>query len=72
MITVTGQANTPGDLGNLDNLVIRAQIQQGDVIIPGVQLEVMDAGGDVVISQGILAAEKLQAKLGTHLPKTVY
>lgn len=64
LITVTGQANTPGDLGNLDNLIIRAQIQQGDVIIPGVQLEVMDAGGDVVISQGILSAEKLQAKLG--------
>ncbi|MGB5424938.1 MAG: AsmA-like C-terminal domain-containing protein [Desulfobacterales bacterium] len=67
LIGVTSQANAPGDLGDLDNLVIRAQLQQGDVIIPGVQLEVMDAGGDVVISQGILAAEKLQAKLGNTL-----
>ena len=67
LVTVTGQAKTPGDLGDLDHLVIRAQLQQGDVIIPGVQLEVTDTGGDVVISQGILAAEKLQAKLGNSL-----
>ena len=67
LVTVTGQAKTLGDLGDLDNLVIRAQLQQGDVIIPGVQLEVTDAGGDVVISQGILAAEKLRAKLGNSL-----
>ena len=61
---VTDQANALGDLGDLDNLVIRAQILQGDVIIPGAQLEVTDVGGDVVISRGILVAEKLQAKLG--------
>ena len=67
LVTVTDQASAPGDLGDLDNLVIRAQLQQGDVIIPGVQWEVTDAGGDVVISQGILAAEKLRAKLGNSL-----
>jgi hypothetical protein len=64
LVTVTDQANAPGDLGDLDNLVIRAQIQHSDVIIPGVQLEVTDTGGDVVISRGILSAEKLQTKLG--------
>ncbi|MBT8363945.1 MAG: AsmA-like C-terminal domain-containing protein, partial [Deltaproteobacteria bacterium] len=64
LITVTDQANSLNDLGDWDNLVVRVQMQQGDVTIPGVQLEVTDAAGDVVISQGILAAENLQAKLG--------
>ncbi|MGB5422946.1 MAG: AsmA family protein, partial [Desulfobacterales bacterium] len=54
MITLTAQGQAPSDLGNMDTLVIRGQMRDGDIFIPGVKLDLTDTAGDVVISRGIL------------------
>ena len=64
MITLTAQGQAPSDLDDMDNLVIRGQIRDGDITIPGVQLDLTDTLGDVIISRGILDGENLQARLG--------
>ena len=64
LITLTAQGQTPSDLGNMDTLVIRGQMRDGDIFIPGVQLDLTDTTGDVVISHGILEGENLRARLG--------
>ncbi|MGA9261932.1 MAG: AsmA family protein, partial [Desulfobacterales bacterium] len=64
LITLTAQGQAPSDLGNMDKLVIRGQMRDGDITIPGVQLDLAGAAGDVVISNGILEGENLRARLG--------
>jgi hypothetical protein len=64
LITLTAQGQAPSDLGNMDTLVIRGQMRDGDITIPGVQLDLAGAAGDVVISNGILEGENLRARLG--------
>ena len=64
MITLTAQGQAPSDLGNMDTLVIRGQMRDGDIFIPGVKLDLTDTAGDVVISRGILEGENLHARLG--------
>lgn len=64
LITLTAQGQAPSDLGNMDTLVIRGQMRDGDITIPGVQFDLAGAAGDVVISNGILEGENLRARLG--------
>jgi uncharacterized protein involved in outer membrane biogenesis len=64
LITLAAQGQAPSDLGNMDTLVIRGQMRDGDITIPGVQLDLTDTTGDVVISHGILEGENLRARLG--------
>ena len=64
LITLTVQGQALSDLGNLDELVIRGQMRDGNISIPGVQLDLTDTVGDVVISRGILEGENLRARLG--------
>jgi hypothetical protein len=64
LITLTAQGQSPSDLGNMDTVVIRGQMRDGDIFIPGVQLDLTDTTGDVVISHGILEGENLRARLG--------
>ncbi|MEN8760776.1 MAG: AsmA family protein, partial [Desulfobacterales bacterium] len=63
-ITLTAQGQTLSDLGNMDTLVIRGQMRDGNISIPGLQLDLTDTAGDVVISNGILNGENLRARLG--------
>ncbi len=63
-ITLTAQGQKLSDLGNMDELVIRGQMRDGNISIPGVQLDLTDTAGDVVISRGILDGENLHARLG--------
>ena len=63
-ITLTTQGRALGDLGNMNELDIRGQMRDGSVSIPGVQLDLTDTAGDVVISRGILEGENLRARLG--------
>ncbi|MGD8949332.1 MAG: AsmA-like C-terminal domain-containing protein [Desulfobacterales bacterium] len=64
LITLTAQGQALSDLGDMDTLVIRGQMRDGDIAIPGVQLDLTDTAGDVVISRGILEGENLRARLG--------
>ena len=63
-ITMTAQGQALSDLGNMNGLVIRGQMRDGSISIPGVQLDLTDTAGDVVISRGILEGENLHARLG--------
>jgi hypothetical protein len=63
-ITLTAQGQALSDLGNMDELVIRGQMRDGDISVPGVQLDLTDTAGDVVILRGILEGQNLRARLG--------
>ena len=64
LITLTAQGQALSDLGNMEALVIRGQMRNGNITVPGVQLDLTDTAGDVVISRGILKGENLRARLG--------
>ena len=64
LVTVTTRGNTLNELGDMDALVIRGQMRDGDITIPGVQLDLSGVAGEVVISHGILEGENLRARLG--------
>ena len=63
-ITLTAQGNSLSDLGDTDNMVIRGQMQDGEISIPAIQFNLTDAAGEVVIARGILEGQNLQARLG--------
>ena len=63
-ITLKAQGNSLSDLGNTGNIVIRGEMQNGEISIPDIQLDLTDAAGEVVISRGILEGQNLQARLG--------
>ena len=67
LITLKAQGNSLSDLGNLDNMVIRGQMQDGQISIPDIQFDLTGAAGEVVISRGILEGQHLQARLGNSL-----
>ena len=62
-ITLKTQGNSLSDLGNMDNMVIRGQLYDGVIRIPGIQFDLKDFAGEVVISRGILQGENLRARL---------
>jgi hypothetical protein len=66
-ITLTAQGNSLSDLADMDNIVIRGQMQAGQISIPDTGLDITDTSGEVVISQGILQGENLRARLGNSL-----
>ncbi|MBW1842032.1 MAG: AsmA family protein, partial [Deltaproteobacteria bacterium] len=63
LITLKSQGQSLSDLGNTDNMVIQGQMRDGEIRIPGIQFDLKDASGDVVISRGILQGENLRARL---------
>jgi hypothetical protein len=64
LITLTAQGKSLSDLGNMDNMIIRGQMQDGEISIPAIQFDLTDAAGEVVISRGLLEGQNLQARLG--------
>ena len=57
-------ATTIAELGMLDNIVIKGQMTQGKIFIPGAELHLDGVIGDALISAGILHGENLEAKMG--------
>ena len=64
LIKVSGQANRLTEFGNIKRLEILGQIRDANIKIPGTDLELDAASGDVKISQGILTGENIQARWG--------
>jgi len=67
LITLTAQGNSLSDLGNMDVMVIRGQMQDGEIYIPDIQFDLKDAAGEVDIARGILQGQNLQARLGNSI-----
>jgi hypothetical protein len=66
-ITLTAQGNSLSDLGETDAMVIRGQMQDGEIYIPDIQFDLKQAAGEVVISRGILDGQNLTARLGNSI-----
>ena len=62
-ISFTSRGENPSDLGKLDNILIKGQLQEGKIAIPPINLDLSEVSGDVVISQGILQGTGLSARL---------
>ena len=60
-ITVSARGESLEELGRLDNILIRGQMEQGRIFIPFVELDLDDVYGDVVIAGGILEGSRLRA-----------
>ncbi|MDK9706583.1 MAG: AsmA-like C-terminal domain-containing protein [Desulforhopalus sp.] len=62
-ISFTSHGKSPSDLGKLNNIVIKGQLQEGKISIPRIDLHLTEVFGEVVISQGILQGTGLSARL---------
>jgi hypothetical protein len=63
-ITIKSQADLVPDLDNKENLFIQGQIVDGKIFVPKANLDLKDVKGDVVISNGVLQGENLEARMG--------
>jgi len=63
-VALTAQGSRLADLGNLENILIKASILEGKISVPDVDLDLEDVKGEAIISQGILEGENLEARLG--------
>jgi uncharacterized protein involved in outer membrane biogenesis len=63
-ITVASEGKSPAELGDMHNLVIRGEMQAGEIHVPSGQLDLKETSGRAVISKGILVGKDLSARLG--------
>jgi len=63
-LTLHSEGPTLADLGNSDAFEIRGALAGAHVHIPGVDLDLQDLAGEVVVKDGALAGEHLVARLG--------
>ena len=52
------------DFGKLENILIKGSMLGGKIYIPGIDLDLDEVKGDVLISEGILTGRRLETKLG--------
>jgi hypothetical protein len=64
VVTFKTQGNSLGDLGVVENILIKGSLVEGKVHVPDVDLNLEDAKGDAIISQGTLNGENLEARVG--------
>jgi hypothetical protein len=62
-IGFTFKGDNPSELGDLNNILIKGQLQDGKVSIPQIELDLTEVYGDVLISEGILQGSGLSARL---------
>ncbi|MGE5238103.1 MAG: AsmA-like C-terminal domain-containing protein [Chloroflexota bacterium] len=63
-ITFWTDGRTAADLGATRNIIIKGQVRDGTIGIPGPKLVVKRVDGDVTISEGILKGERLRGRMG--------
>ncbi len=63
-VVFTSQGGTFKDLFDMENFVIHGNMREGNVFIPGSDLDLEEVAGDVVLEQGILEGTHLEARLG--------
>lgn len=62
LITYSASASTPEKFGKPQHFIIKGNMVQGKIFIPKVDLDISDASGEVVISNGILEGKGLQGQ----------
>ncbi len=63
-MSITSRAHALGDLTKEENFVIRGKMTQGNIYIREKQLDIQEAKGNAVISNGILEGSDLEGRLG--------
>jgi hypothetical protein len=63
-ITLQGHGLSPSDLGNYENILVRGQMQEGEIFVPGPELTFRGVNGKFLISKGVLQGEDIAAVLG--------
>ncbi len=71
LITVNAQGRSIADLGKTENIFLKASIVDGQIFLrgedlgfKGVDLDLENVNGDVVISKGIMEGRNLEARVG--------
>jgi AsmA-like C-terminal region len=60
----SSKANSISELGKEENFIIKGQMQDGKIYIPQADLDLNQASGYAVVSNGILEGENLEASAG--------
>ncbi|MFH1074838.1 MAG: AsmA-like C-terminal domain-containing protein, partial [Candidatus Firestonebacteria bacterium] len=63
-INITAKAQSLSELGNIENILIKANILDGEISVPEPSLELESVKGDVTVSLGILEGSNLEGRLG--------
>jgi hypothetical protein len=63
-ISVQTRGRSMAELGTMENIVIKGQMNRGNIFIPGAGLDLVDVYGDALIANGVLNGDNLQARLG--------
>jgi hypothetical protein len=63
-VRFTASADSLTNLGKLDNLTLEGNLIKGKIWVPGVHLNLEQVKGRVMIADGILTGEGLEARLG--------
>ena len=58
------RAGAPRDLGQMKNIVAALRVADGSVHVPGPDLDLLSAAGEVSIAHGILEGRRLSARMG--------
>ncbi len=62
-ISFTSRGENFSELTDLDNMVIKGQLQKGKVSIPPIKLDLTEVNGNVIISKGVLQGTGLSTRL---------
>jgi hypothetical protein len=62
-ISFTTHGENPAQLGDMHNILIKGQLQDGKVSVPAVKIDLTEVVGDVVIARGVLQGSGLSARL---------
>ncbi len=63
-ITVTSAGRSAAELADMQHLVIRGEMREGRIHVPGGPLDIREASGKAVITGGVLKGKDLSARLG--------
>lgn len=63
-ISVQSKGKRLADLGDLDNIVIRGRMQDGDISIDDIGMQLSEVDADALISRGLLEVSGASARLG--------
>lgn len=63
-ISVQTGGRSMAELGMMENIVIKGQMNRGKLFIPGAELDLVDVYGDALIADGVLNGDNLKARLG--------
>jgi AsmA-like C-terminal region len=65
LIQLTSHGKSLEELGELENIVIKGRMVNGNIFVPEVDLDLSDVAGDAIISNGTLYGKALKARMKT-------